>query len=166
MLDCSLDGCGDIGSCFDGGDAPGGGNKSTIVIILPGGLLILLLIIAGFNWFQGPHVSAIDIRYIGAQQEAQDKGIARLTGSARPDYQVIFVVSGREITSNTLNNRSAKNWLSLQPQSRFELEGLEQIKIINKQVLKDEILDVIDKPGRKGSSEHYEYRLSEERAVY
>ncbi|MDC1286637.1 membrane protein insertion efficiency factor YidD [Gammaproteobacteria bacterium] len=166
LLDFGLDGCGDIGSCFDGGGAEGGSNKPFIVIIVPGGLLILLLIFAGYNWSKDPHVSAIDIRLIGTQQEAQDRGIARLTGSEHPDYQVIFVVSGRKIISNTLNNSSAKNWLSLQPKSRFEIEDLQQIKIINKQVLKDEVLEIIDKPGRTGSGDHYEYRFSEDRTFF
>lgn len=165
FLDCGLDGCGDfgdIGSCFDGGGAEGGSGKSSVVIILPIGLLIILLIIAGSVWFKGPRVNAIDIRLVEDQQEAQEKGVARLLGGKYPDYQVLFVVNGKKIATNTLSNSTAKTWLSLEPETGFKIADLEQITILNKQVLEDKVLEIIDKPGRQGRGEYYEYRLSED----
>ena len=140
--------------------------KPAVVVILPVGIVILLLLFGSFNWLQGPLINAIDIRLIDEQQETQDKGIARLLGGRHPDYQVVFVVSGRKIATNTLGNSTARTWLSLRPETAFKATDLEQIRIINKQVLEDEILEIIDKPGPQGRGEYYEYRLNEERAVF
>lgn len=167
VLDCGLDGCGDVGSidsCFGdgGGDGGSGSGKSSIVIVLPVGFFIILLIFAGLTWFKAPQVDAIEIRLIENQQEAQEKGIALLLGGKNPDYQVIFLVNGRKITTNTLPNSSAKSWLRLEPKSGFEIADLEQVTILNKQVLADIVLETIDNPKRQGSGEYYEYRLNED----
>ncbi len=165
VLDCGFDSCGDIGSidsCFGDSGAQGGSGKSSIVIILPTGLLIILLILAGASRFKGPRVSAIDIRLIENQQEAQEEGVARLLGGKQPDYQAIFSVDGRKIVTNTLTNSSAKTWLRLELKSGFKIADLEQMTILNKQVLKDIVLETIDNPERQGSGEYYEYRLSED----
>jgi putative component of membrane protein insertase Oxa1/YidC/SpoIIIJ protein YidD len=163
VLDCGLDGCGDVGSCFDGvgggGAGAGTGSGASIVIVLPVGIIILLLIFGGSIWLKGPQVSSIEIRLIEKQLEVQEKGVARLLGGKQPDYQVIFTVEGRKIATNTLINSTAKTWLKLEPKSRFRAVDIERITIVNKQVLKDEILEVIDGPGESGKGEIYEYRI-------
>lgn len=163
VLDCGLDGCGDIGSCFDGaggGDA-GTGSGSSIIVVLPVGVIILLLIFGGSIWHKGPQVKAIEIRLIENQQEVQEKGIARLLGGKQPDYQVIFNVNGRKIVTNTLTNSSAKTWLKLKPKTGFGISDAKSITIVNKQVLKDEVLEFISSVGESGRAEVYEYRLFE-----
>ena len=162
FLDCGLDGCGDFGSCFDGGGADGSSGKSSTIVIFPSLLLIIILIFIFFVWFDGPQVNNIDIRLIEGQQEAQETGVARLIGGEKLDYQIVFTVNGKKIPTNTIDNSSAKNWLSLQPGSGFALEDLDQITILNKQVLEDKVLEIIDDPGREGSGELYEYRISED----
>lgn len=165
VLDCGFDSCGDIGnidSCFGDSGAQGDTGKSSIVIILPAGLLIILLILAGAFWVKEPRVSAIDIRLIENQQEAQEQGIARLLGGKQPDYQVVFIVDGRKIVTNTLPDSSAKTWLRLELNSDFKIADLEQMTILNKQLLKDIVLETINNPQRQGSGEYYEYRLSED----
>ena len=166
-LDCGFDSCGDAGSCFDGGGAGGGGaeggrGKSTTIIVIPSGILVILLIIAASAWFKGPRVNAIDIRLVENQQETQERGVARLLGGKNPDYQVVFFVDGKNISTNTLTDSTARSWLRLEPRSEFRFSELERITIVNKQLLDDEILEVIDNPQRQGRGEIYEYRLAEE----
>jgi len=44
----------------------------------------------------------------------------------------------------------------------FEISDLEQIRVLNKQLLEDTVLEVLDNPGRQGNCKFYEFRLSEE----
>ena len=158
ILDCGFDGCGDVGSCFDSG---GGGGGSTIYIIFPGSIFLLLLIFGGTIWYQGPQVSSIDIRLIESKQEVKEKGLALIIGGKLPDYQVIFDIKGKKIATQTLNNSSAKKWLTLEPKSQFKIADINSITIVNKQVLKDHVLDVIENPSEQGTGEFYEYKLEQ-----
>lgn len=158
ILDCGFDGCGDIGSCFDSG---GGSSGSTVLIVFPSGILLLLLIFGGVIWYQGPEVNSIDIRLIESKEEVKEKGLALIIGGKLPDYQVIFDVKGKKIATQTLNNSSAKKWLTLEPKSQFKITDINRITIVNKQVLKDHVLDVIENPSEQGMGKLYEYKLEQ-----
>ncbi len=164
-VDCGLDGCGDFGgfdSCFGDSGAEGGGSSTTIIIFPFGLLLILIFVVASSDWFKAPLVSAIDIRLMENQQEAQEQGVARLLGGNNPDYQVVFIVNGRKIVTNTLSDSSAKTWLRLEPKSGFEIADIDRFTIVNKQLLEDIVLDTIDDPEPQGKGAFYEYRFTED----
>ena len=166
FLDCAPDACSDFGSCGDfggGGGAGGdtGSSKSATVIFIPFSFLLIVILLVGFNFFEGPQIDHIEIRLLEGQVEIHETGIAKLVGGDLPDYQVIFDVDGRQVTTNTLDNSSAKEWITLTPKRQVDLSDVRKITIVNKQVLKDEILDSVISPEAKGSGEKYQYRIIE-----
>lgn len=164
-LDCGLGGCAgcaDIGGAdaclFGGGDA----SSPTItrpIIFFPAGIFTLLIILACVYWFVGRQVDFIEIRLLDASQETSDKHLAKLFNEQLPDYQLIVDAKGRKIKTDTLKNSSAVDWLQLIPKGAVYRSDINRLIVINKQILKDQVLDTFENPAGEGTGKFYEYRV-------
>ena len=163
-LDCGLSscsGCGDFnsGGCF-GGNTINSSVSIFQIIISPAGILTLLIIlIIGTYWFYGRQVDTIDIKIIDATTEFKDKPLSKLLHKQLPDYQIIIDADSQKIKTNTHHNSSARDWLSFTPKNSVYASDIKTLTIINEQILKDQILEVLQNPVGMGRGQYFEYHI-------
>ena len=78
-------------------------------------LLIIGLIIAISSYYIiGRQISSVDIRMKSGIEETTDSGtMSKIFCSQQPDYKINFHLKNGLVTTNTLKNTSAKNWVTL-----------------------------------------------------
>lgn len=157
-----VDGCGDpgnAGSCFGSGEPDAGASsaKGGIVVSVTLACFIVLLLIVG--WHYARTVDTVRIKLIEPASESRDGKLSALFGGELPDYQVWVRIGGRLEKSTVLRDRSARQWLTLNVDPSMFSSGIERLTIVDKQPLKDRVLDEIDNPDAVGEGEYYEYRI-------
>jgi len=123
--------------------------------------LILLSLGATFGYFAyGSKITGIELRLLQADSEDSDRSWGLIKNSELPDYQVLLEVNRiGKISSTTLHNSSAANWLHLEFPEAFDRRDIKTMSITNRQLISNKELEMFSEIPVRGKGEHFQYRL-------
>ena len=179
--DLGLSGC-DVSSCDLGGGGGGGSTSSggsggcygldcassfdmtkrNFIKLLIALLIIVIISASLYYYFIGRQIESVDIRLKEDIEETSNSGaIAKIFRSQQPDYQINFDLINGLARTNTLKNKSAKNWISLKTQGSFYLTDISRMVIVNKELTRSKVLESIPNPQKKGAGQMFEYSIKQ-----
>lgn len=150
--DCSVDPCGGCGDNLPwpgGGGGPAGSDSAPgrpVAVLSVSLLTVLVLVLVLVVWPYLQQVTSIDIRRLDA-------------GSERANYQLILQAAGARVRSETLNDASAAEWLSLHPQRPVDAGDISRLTIVDDRLLRDRVLETFADPAPQGRGQRFEYRI-------
>lgn len=166
-IDCGVGGCTTPEGCglFGGGGAdavctvPGCGpriNARAAAVLLT--VLLTVAAVAGY-WFYGRQIERVEIQLLSARTEAEDDRLFGLLDGRPPDYALRLQTAAGGVDSNTLNNTSAARWIALKPRDTVYLSDIQRFQIVDREPLRDRVLETVEQPQKSGSGERYRYRF-------
>jgi len=172
--DFGLCSCLDIGSCAGDASSPSldccsnacnlldlisGLSKREFKRLIITLLIIFLVALIVTYFFYGRQIKSVDIRLKPEQIETTDGVVAKLFGSQQPDYRIIFEIKDQVSATNTLKNKSAKDWVTLRTNQSFYLSDINTMTIVDKELTKSKPLESFFKPSKQGEGELFEYSI-------
>ena len=179
--------CGDAGGCLDsspGGCFEGGGGSTDVtptssssscsilgLFVLffslgnPIKFAIILILsstcLGGGYLLYGNKVAEVGIKIKDVALEDKDRKLSLVMDSELPDYQIILLVNNKKILSSVQHNSSAGDWLYMNIPVPFDLNDLQKITVVNKQLLLDKKLESVNYPIYSKESNKFEYDIDQ-----